>query len=101
MNPATILFGVMLSTYLISNWISNTATTMMLFSAVLALIHETKQYIEKHENRFAAALLLGLAFAATIGGMATPVGTPPNMYFFRSYISEYGDLDGLNFLKWS
>ncbi len=100
-NPATILFGVMLSTYLISNWISNTATTMMLFSAVFALIQETKTHIEKNQNRFAAALLLGLAFSATIGGMATPVGTPPNMYFFKSFRQAFPGSDELNFLKWS
>jgi solute carrier family 13 (sodium-dependent dicarboxylate transporter), member 2/3/5 len=100
-NPATILFGVMLSTYLISNWISNTATTMMLFSAVFALIHETKHYITKNDHRFAAALLLGLAFSATIGGMATPVGTPPNMYFFKTYKAAFPGNTDLNFLKWS
>lgn len=100
-NPATILFGVMLSTYLISNWISNTATTMMLFSAVFALIQETKSHIEKNQNRFAAALLLGLAFSATIGGMATPVGTPPNMYFFKAFRQAFPGSDELNFLKWS
>ncbi|MEO6303900.1 MAG: SLC13 family permease, partial [Bacteroidia bacterium] len=71
--PSTVLFGVMISTYLISNWISNTATTMMLFGAVFALVHETKEYIHKNAGKFAAALLLGLAFSATIGGMATPV----------------------------
>ncbi|MDI1355039.1 MAG: SLC13 family permease [bacterium] len=100
-NPATMLLGVMLSTYLISNWISNTATTMMLFGAVFALIHETKQYIVEHKQKFSAALLLGLAFSATIGGMATPVGTPPNMYFFKAYKEAFpGDAE-LNFMKWS
>jgi solute carrier family 13 (sodium-dependent dicarboxylate transporter), member 2/3/5 len=44
---------------------------------------------------------LGLAFSATIGGLATPVGTPPNMYFFKSYKAAFpGDME-LNFLKWS
>jgi len=83
--PHHILLGVMLSSYLISNWISNTATTMMLFGAVMALISETDEFIhgEQSKGRFAAAILLGLAFSATIGGMATPVGTPPNMYFLR------------------
>lgn len=101
-NPRTILFGLMLSTYLISNWISNTATTMMLFSAVLALIHETKAYInEGHKKQFAAALLLGLAFSATIGGMATPVGTPPNMYFFKAYHQAFPESNNLNFMQWS
>ena len=91
----------MISTYLISNWISNTATTMMLFGAVFALIQETKTYITKYEQKFAAALLLGLAFAATIGGMATPVGTPPNMYFFKAYKEAFPNNNDLNFLKWS
>ena len=100
-NPSNILLGVMLSTYLISNWISNTATTMMLFSAVFALINETKNYISKHEKKFAAALLLGLAFSATIGGMATPVGTPPNMYFFKTFKQAFPEDTELNFLKWS
>ena len=99
--PATILFGVMISTYLISNWISNTATTMMLFGAVFALVHETKEYIHKNSGKFAAALLLGLAFSATIGGMATPVGTPPNMYFFKAYKEAFPLANDLNFLKWS
>lgn len=100
-NPATILFGVMLSTYLISNWISNTATTMMLFSAVFSLIQETRQHIWAHQKKFAAALLLGLAFSATVGGLATPVGTPPNMYFFKAYKQAFPDDTTLNFLTWS
>jgi solute carrier family 13 (sodium-dependent dicarboxylate transporter), member 2/3/5 len=100
-SPLSILFGVMLSTYLISNWISNTATTMMLFTAVLALISETKHHIHKNEQKFATALLLGLAFAATIGGMATPVGTPPNMYFFKAYKEAFDQRNDLNFLTWS
>jgi len=99
--PATVLFGVMISTYLISNWISNTATTMMLFGAVFALIQETKLYIKSNSGKFSAALLLGLAFAATIGGLATPVGTPPNMYFFKAYKEAFPLATDLNFLKWS
>ncbi len=101
--PHHILLGVMLSSYLISNWISNTATTMMLFGAVMALISETDEFIngEKSKGRFAAAILLGLAFSATIGGMATPVGTPPNMYFFKAYKEAFPDLNDLNFLKWA
>lgn len=101
--PHHILLGVMISTYLISNWISNTATTMMLFGAVMALISETDEFIngQKSKNRFAAAILLGLAFSATIGGMATPVGTPPNMYFFKAYKEAFPDVNDLNFLKWA
>lgn len=100
-SASSILFGVMISTYLISNWISNTATTMMLFSAVFALIQETKHHIGKHQDKFSAALLLGLAFSATVGGLATPVGTPPNMYFFKAYKEAFPLAQDLNFLKWS
>ncbi len=100
-SPNTILMGVMLSAWLISNWISNTATTMMLFSAVVALVQETSKHMRQNQHKFAAALLLGLAFSATIGGMATPVGTPPNMYFFRSYLEHYPDNNDLTFLSWS
>ena len=100
-SPRTVLLGVMVSTFLISNWISNTATTVMLFSAVLALIHETKKYLSYDKEKFAAAMLLGLAFSATIGGMATPVGTPPNMYFFKVFRETYAQQYDFNFLKWS
>lgn len=101
--PHHILLGVMLSAYLISNWISNTATVMMLFGAVMALISETDRFIhgEKSKGRFAAAILLGLAFSATIGGMATPVGTPPNMYFFKAYKEAFPTLNDLNFFRWA
>jgi sodium-dependent dicarboxylate transporter 2/3/5 len=101
--PHHILLGIMFSAYLISNWISNTATTMMLFGAVMALISETDEFIhgEKSKSRFAASILLGLAFSATIGGMATPVGTPPNMYFFKAYKEAFPLLNDLNFLKWA
>lgn len=100
-NPKSVLFGVMLSTYLISNWISNTATTIMLFGAVLALVLELEKHIPKNHAKFATAMLLALAYSATIGGMATPVGTPPNMYFFKEYLKNYPQLHDLNFLKWS
>lgn len=100
-NPKSVLFGVMLATYLISNWISNTATTMMLFGAVLALISEMEKHITKNQQKFAAAMLLALAYSATIGGMATPVGTPPNMFFFKEYLKNFPDMHDLNFLKWA
>ena len=102
-NPQKILFGVMLSSFLISNWISNTATTIMLLSAVLSLIGVIELHLEKDSDRdkFAAALLLGLAFSATIGGMATPVGTPPNMFFFKEYQKTYADRNDLNFFTWA
>ncbi len=101
-SPYSILLGVMLTAYLLSMWISNTATTMMLISAVFAVVYQVEQHItdEKQRNNIAAALFIGLAYSATIGGMATLVGTPPNMIFYRFYTEAYPDNNDLDFLSW-
>jgi sodium-dependent dicarboxylate transporter 2/3/5 len=97
-----MLLGVMVTSFLISMWISNTATVMMLISAVFAIINMTDKHInnEIHSNRLAKALLIGLAYAATIGGMATLVGTPPNMVFARAYQEAYPQTGGIAFSTW-
>lgn len=95
-----ILAGIMLATFLMSNWISNTATALMLLGAILALLHETKTLLPaKDKENFSSALLLGMAYAASIGGMATPVGTPPNMYFFKIH-SQFHPSLSLSFMQW-
>ncbi|MFM7823404.1 MAG: SLC13 family permease, partial [Bacteroidota bacterium] len=68
-----ILIGVMITSFLISMWISNTATVMMLLSAVFAIINMTDKHMadSKERDGLAKALLIGLAYSATIGGMAT------------------------------
>ncbi len=101
-SPSSVLMGVMLTAYLISMWISNTATTMMLISAVFAIVHQVELHItdEKQRNNIAAALFIGLAYSATIGGMATLVGTPPNMIFYRFYTETYPDNHDLDFFSW-
>ncbi len=101
-SPSRILLGVMLTSYLISMWISNTATVMMLISAVLAVIVQIEKHFkeEKHSHKMATALLIGLAYSATIGGMATLVGTPTNMIFLREYTDKFPDNHDMNFLAW-
>ncbi|MCX7729022.1 MAG: DASS family sodium-coupled anion symporter [Bacteroidia bacterium] len=96
-----ILAGVMVSTFLLSNWISNTATALMLLSAVMALLFELEDVLN-HQDKlyFSAALMLGMAYAASIGGMATPVGTPPNMYFFKAYPQMFSHQVHLSFIQW-
>ena len=100
--PSSILFGTMLTSYLMSMWISNTATVMMLVAAVLAVIVQIEQHFkdQKHSQKMASALLIGLAYSATIGGMATLVGTPTNMIFFREYTDKFPDNTDMNFLSW-
>lgn len=102
--PDAILFGIMLSAFLLSNWISNTATCIMLFSSVTALIAHADSwdhFNEKGKQQLATALLLGLAYASTIGGMATPVGTPTNMIFYKAYEKYYPNATALDFFTWA
>jgi solute carrier family 13 (sodium-dependent dicarboxylate transporter), member 2/3/5 len=100
--PANILLGTMLTSYIISMWISNTATVMMLISAVLAIIVQIEKYFieEHHSHKMASALLIGLAYSATIGGMATLVGTPTNMIFYREYTEKFPMNNDMNFFSW-
>lgn len=96
-----VLLGIMLSSYVLSMWMSNTATVMMLLSAVLAIISQLEKHHEHviSRNKFAAALLIGLSYSATIGGMATLVGSPPNMVFYKTYLNVYGD-GSMDFFRW-
>lgn len=101
--PSRILLGVMATSYLLSMWISNTATVMMLIAAVLALIAEMDEHFkdEKQKRKLAAALLIGLAYAGSIGGMATLVGTPTNMIFYREYLNSFPDASDMDFFQWA
>ncbi|MFN0201675.1 MAG: SLC13 family permease [Bacteroidia bacterium] len=100
-NPAKILAGMMLTAYFLSAWMSNTATTLMLYPAVLAVYQHVKTVSNKPSIGVAIALLLGLAYAASIGGMATLVGTPTNMIFYSFYSKNIDGGDALTFFTWS
>ena len=81
--PSRILFAFGAVTAFISAWISNTATTAMMFAigmAILAfLFDQQKEGGQQISRRYATALMLMTSFAASIGGLATPIGTPPNV----------------------
>jgi sodium-dependent dicarboxylate transporter 2/3/5 len=89
--PGRILFAFGAATALISAWISNTATTAMMFGIGLSILAALRSRTsgETIDPRYASALMLMTAFAASIGGLATPVGTPPNLIgigFMRSLL---------------
>lgn len=77
-----IIFGFFLASYLISMWISNTATTLMMLpiaaSVVTLLVNEEHRKSHKGSKNFSTTLMLSIAYGASIGGIATLVGSPPN-----------------------
>ncbi|MBT6558535.1 MAG: SLC13/DASS family transporter [Gammaproteobacteria bacterium] len=79
-----LVFGFMLASAFLSMWISNTSTTLMLLPVALAVLEKSE------DNDLAAPLLLGIAYAASIGGIATPIGTPPNLVFMGVYTEIMG-----------
>jgi len=84
--PRGIVFGFMLATAFVSLWISNTATAMMMFPIARALMLEceTDPALDRAAlRRFGQALMLGVAYAASLGGMGTKIGTAPNLIYVR------------------
>ncbi len=101
-SPARLVLGFMLATAFLSMWISNTATTIMMVAMVLAVIKSMEAtFGEKGTASLAIAMLLGVAYSASIGGMATLVGTPPNLALARIYEELFPDAtDTLSFGQW-
>jgi len=100
-SPARILLGFMLSTAFISMWISNTATVMMMLPILMSIIGKLEENIgpQGMEN-FPTGLLLGVAYSASIGGVVTLVGTPPNLSLVRIYQIYFPDAPAISFAQW-
>ncbi len=108
-SPHRIVLGFMVASAFLSMWISNTATTMMMFPIGLAVIMHAETMLQKHNIQvdtakgnfnFGTTLMLGIAHAATIGGVATLVGTPPNIVFVGIARSLFPQAPPIGFLDW-
>lgn len=99
-SPSRILIAIMGATFFISMWMSNTATVLMLYPAVISIIEILQKTTGKTTLKSSRALLLGLAYAASIGGMSTLIGTPTNMIFSSYYSQNFPDSGALNFASW-
>ncbi len=100
-SPNRILLGFMAATAFLSMWISNTATTMMMVPIAMAVIVKIKE--ESPDNtgsRFAVGLLIGIAYSASIGGIATLIGTPPNLSFSRIFAIYFPNAPEITFAGW-
>jgi solute carrier family 13 (sodium-dependent dicarboxylate transporter), member 2/3/5 len=100
-SPRKIILGFMVATALLSMWISNTATTMMMVPIALAIILKFREWNQSPElNRFSVGLLIGIAYSASIGGIATLIGTPPNLSFARIFAIYFPDAPEISFTTW-
>jgi solute carrier family 13 (sodium-dependent dicarboxylate transporter), member 2/3/5 len=92
-DPARLIGGFMIVTAFLSMWLSNTSTTIMMLPVALSVIAASED-----EGDFAKCLLLAVAYSASIGGMGTIIGTPPNLYV-ASYFNDVLGVE-IGFLTW-
>lgn len=100
-NVSKIILGFMVATAFLSMWISNTATAVMMLPIGMSIVAQLQDNPNTEENEnllFGKALMLGIAYSASIGGMATLVGTPPNLVF-AGYVEEVYGIE-ITFFQW-
>lgn len=101
-NARSLVGGFMVAAALLSMWISNTSTTLMLLPIAISVVKVIGESMpgldDRDRSHFNFALLLGLAYGATLGGVATLVGTPPNA-FMAGFMIETYDME-IDFARW-
>ncbi len=98
-HPHAIVGGFMVVSALLSMWISNTATTIMMLPIAISLAHVMLEGQSKEAaNKFTVCLMLGIAYAASIGGLGTLIGTPPNAMVAAFMTQTYGI--NIGFVQW-
>ncbi len=100
-SPDMVVLGFIIATALLSMWISNTATTLVMLPIALSVVEMLQKDADgftSNDKHFALSIMLGIAYAANIGGVATIIGTPPNMVLIGFLESTY-DIE-ISFLEW-
>lgn len=100
--PERLVLAFLIVTASLSMWISNTATTLIMLPIATAVLTrlETDRPGDPRLRPLAAGLLLGVAYAASIGGLGTPVGTAPNLIFMAQYQIAFPDAAPMTFFRW-
>lgn len=101
--PTHMIGGFMAVAAILSMWVSNTATAVMMLPVATSVLELAEQrapssWTERTRHDFGLALLLGVAYGASIGGVATPIGTPPNL-FLLSFLSSTLGIE-ISFVRW-
>jgi len=98
--PRRIVFAVILVTAFLSMWISNTATTLMMTPIAVAIVGGMGSKDDPKILRTAEATLLGVAYAASLGGLGTPIGTPTNLVFLGAARTLFPHEPTITFAQW-
>lgn len=97
-SPARLIAGAMAVTAAMSMWLSNTATTLVMLPVAMSLTDQFRQPSQESSSHpFRGAMALGIAYAATLGGLMTPIGTPPNALLIKELNSRGYEID---FAQW-
>ena len=99
--PNKVILGFMIATGFMSMWISNTASTVVMLPiamSVIQLLVDDKDGFTKKDQNFAVSVMMGIAFAANAGGIATVIGTPPNSILIGLLENQYKI--EISFVKW-
>ncbi|MFT7623110.1 MAG: sodium-dependent dicarboxylate transporter 2/3/5 [Myxococcota bacterium] len=101
--PHRLVLGFMISGAVLSMWISNTATTLMMLPIALAVLQRMEERApgDPRLKPMGIGLLLGIAYACNVGGLGTPIGTPPNMIYLGQLASVVPENEVPSFLDWS
>ncbi|MEJ6710851.1 MAG: DASS family sodium-coupled anion symporter [Flavobacteriales bacterium] len=100
-SPNKVILGFMIATAFMSMWISNTASTVVMLPIALSVINlliDQQEFSTKQTRNFALSVMLGIAFSANAGGIATVIGTPPNSVLIGLLENEYQIQ--ISFVKW-
>ena len=100
-NVKNVILGFMVATAFLSMWISNTATSVMMLPigmSIISQLMDNPKTVENENQNFGKALMLAIAYSASIGGMATLIGTPPNLVLATIVQETYGI--EITFSKW-
>lgn len=99
--PSRLVLGFMIAAAALSMWISNTATCIMMMPIGLAVVLKMEdQFGAERSHRFAVGLMLGIAYACSMGGIATLVGTPPNLALKTIFSDTFPGAEPISFGRW-
>jgi len=99
--PSTLVLGFLLVSAALSMWISNTATAMMMLPIGMAVVLQMSAADRELGKKFAPALMLAVAYGASVGGIGTPIGTPPNIEFAGQFEQRFPTAPAITFFDWA